>query len=649
MEKAQAVAVMGQDSLLLPAWIKAALAANDRLKLYLSLMQSVLQRVQLGQASASDWKAEIARLGLQDQAWLGGFGQGAYRADDVLFVPRLEEWLDALARDLHIMARPVCERAWHPQEALTARRDAWLARLEVLKEEDGLSDEALRDLTHGDRHASDSLHLLVMDLHKVINAMAVEVSTEEIGGAHVWQIEAGDREWVEAFQRGIQSTSALKFGHPGLDTAVTRDGDRLLIQNDIGTNDAHVLVIECRPGQLHLTYSDLHVARFEFFGRMLLQLGFDWEPLSAQTHASLNGGKPYQVAHATLVSRHDSRLREALEMAASRIVFVIDWNRARKRLQAFVRKPVAVQILEQLARENMGHMAWLLAGADRLVYEAMQAVNGEAFRVGDRLDQVLGEAAARDYLLALMRAASVKLREQQPLALIADEARMLLARAVRQRTFEFDLLAEHAAYCHALAQALAEGLLNPEGLEARTALLLRAKTWERQADHLLTEARRRAERQSRWLPMLDLLDRMDDVADVIEEAIFQLGLLAQPVMPPLPQEVRRSLCDLAEATLAALQDQIRAIEMARHLDEGVAQVEGEEFLQALWRILRAERVCDECLRQARTQIVLLLHDRPAAMQLATELAATTESATDHLLGAAYALRKMVFEKTGVQA
>ena len=149
--------------------------------------------------------------------------------------------------------------------------------------------------------------------------------------------------------------------------------------------------------------------------------------------------------------------------------------------------------------------------------------------------------------------------------------------------------------------------------------------------------------------MLALLDRMDDVADVIEEAIFQLGLLAQPVMPPLPQEVRRSLCDLAEATLAALQDQIRAIEMARHLDEGVAQVEGEEFLQALWRILRAERVCDECLRQARTQIVLLLHDRPAAMQLATELAATTESATDHLLGAAYALRKMVFEKTGVQA
>jgi hypothetical protein len=35
--------------------------------------------------------------------------------------------------------------------------------------------------------------------------------------------------------------------------------------------------------------------------------------------------------------------------------------------------------------------------------------------------------------------------------------------------------------------------------------------------------------------------------------------------------------------------------------------------------------------------------------LTTELASTIESATDHLLGAAYSLRKIVFEKSGVQA
>jgi hypothetical protein len=34
----------------------------------------------------------------------------------------------------------------------------------------------------------------------------------------------------------------------------------------------------------------------------------------------------------------------------------------------------------------------------------------------------------------------------------------LLAQHVRQRTSEFDLLAEHAAYCQALAQVVSDGL-----------------------------------------------------------------------------------------------------------------------------------------------------------------------------------------------
>jgi uncharacterized protein Yka (UPF0111/DUF47 family) len=649
MEKAGAVAAMGQDSLLLPAWMKAALAANDRLKLYLSMMQAIDQGLSSGQSVPMDWRRELARLGLQDAGWLQALGEGAYRQDGILWVPHLEEWLNALGRDLHVMARPVCERPGHEEPQLLARRNLWEGRIESLKEEEGLHAEALRSLTHGDRHADDSLHLLVMDLHKAINAMSAEVATEDIDGAHVWQIEPQDRERVQAFMRGIHATAALKFGHPGLDTAVTRDGERLLIQNDIGTNDAHVLVIEWRPGALHLNYSDLHANRFSFFGRMLEGLGFRWETLAPRVEASLNRGKPYQLGHASLESTDERRLLEALEMAASRIVFVIDWNRARKRLQAFVRKPAAIDLLEQAARDNIGHMAWLLAGGDRLVYEAMQAVDGDAFRVGERLDQVLGEIAARAYLLDLMKAASVRLREQQPVALIADEARMLLARAVRRRTFEFDLLAEHSAYCHALALALVEALVSEDDPAQAQARLLRAKAWERQADHVLTESRRRAERQVRWQPMLALLDRLDDVADVLEESIFILSLLASGKLPRMPSAVQGSIAAIAETTLGAIQDQIRSVEIARHLDESVAHQETDAFLQALWRILRAERVCDESLREARMQIVTHLNEQPAVLQLANELAMTIEQATDHLLGSAYALRKLVFEKSGVHA
>lgn len=54
--------------------------------------------------------------------------------------------------------------------------------------------------------------------------------------------------------RGVRRTRAYsKLDHPGLETAATRDGDRLLIQNDIGTNDAHVLVIQVCQSRLALT------------------------------------------------------------------------------------------------------------------------------------------------------------------------------------------------------------------------------------------------------------------------------------------------------------------------------------------------------------------------------------------------------------
>ena len=40
MQKTAAVASLGQRRLMLPAWVKAALSANDRLKVYLTVLQA---------------------------------------------------------------------------------------------------------------------------------------------------------------------------------------------------------------------------------------------------------------------------------------------------------------------------------------------------------------------------------------------------------------------------------------------------------------------------------------------------------------------------------------------------------------------------------------------------------------------------------
>ncbi len=646
MEKEAAVASLGQSSLLLPAWIKAALHANDRLKLYLSVLQLAVQHAAQPSAPTHDWERDLTRVGLSNAHWLKEFTRGAYFQDQALVLPHLVQWLDAMRADLNTMARPLCDLPGTQDKELSNRKDAWLKRLDSWQEEEGLQAESIKALTHGNRQSGDSFHLLVMDLHKALNAMASEVSTEDIEGAHVWQIDQGDRELIRAFMRGLNRTAPLKFDHPGLATAITRDQSKLLIQNDIGTNDAHVLVIEVEGDTITLTYSDLHATRFRFFRRLLEELGYQWSVTEPQTHNDLNAGKPYWLGQAQFHARSQPVLLEALSATASRIVFVIDWNRARKRLQLFVRKPLAIELLEEAARTEVGHMAWLIAGGDRMIFEAMQSVDNEAFRIGDRLDQVLGEQATRQFLQALLRTASLALRAHQPASQVADEARMLLARALRQRSFEFDLLAEHAAYCHALALSLSDTLEQTD-IQDADAASARAKGWELQADHLLTEARKRAERQKRWAPMLEVLDHMDDVADELEEASFVCSMARAASLPSMETSVASALQLLANTTLEAIQDQVKAIEIARQMIDGAESSDAEAFLQALWRMLKAERICDEMLRTARRAIVDSMAKQPVLYALTTELADHIENTTDHLLSAGYALRRIVFQRIGV--
>jgi hypothetical protein len=72
---------------------------------------------------------------------------------------------------------------------------------------------------------ADSLHRLVMDLHKMLNELAARCAETTIAGAHVYGLLPEDCPAVEAFMRGVNSTSKLKFDHPGLATTAARTAD----------------------------------------------------------------------------------------------------------------------------------------------------------------------------------------------------------------------------------------------------------------------------------------------------------------------------------------------------------------------------------------------------------------------------------------
>ncbi len=646
MEKTQAVASLGQHRLMLPAWVKAALSANDRLKVYLSVLQAASLHASHPHRGVPDLAREIAAAG-PNTAWLHDVVSASRRVDEDLLIPDLPRMVKCIADDLATMARPVLETA--PAGAPPHPRVAhWLEWLRALPA-DRLGDRQVEELTHGRRGETDSLHLLVMDLHKQINKLSAELASEVIDGANAWDLGPGDRPRVAAFMRGLNRTAGLKFDHPGLDTAATRDGDRLLLQNDIGTNDAHVLVLQVSDRAITLTYSDLHRIRLEFFQRLLEPLGARWSTPESRSHAELNQGAAYSVATARFDCADDAAIEAALEGIASRIVFLIDWNRARKRLQAFVEKEQAIAVLDEAARLEIGHRAWLQAGGERLVFDAMQAAGEGAFRIGDRLEEVIGTTDAHAFLVAVMQLASDALRRGQPAALVADETRMLLAQHVRQRTSEFDLLAEHAAFCQTLAQAVSDGLAHGVEGSGKAAgdLAARAKAWERKADHLVMQARDKAEQQPRWRPVAHLVERSDDVADALEEAAFLISLIADHHVKGWNSDVRRVLARLASTVLQATQDQVKALAIARTLGRNSEAVDNDAFLGATWRVLQAERQCDVFVRDARRVILAAMQDAPSLM-LANDLAATLERASDHLLAAAYGLRELAFDKAGVR-
>ncbi len=73
MQKSDAVAEMGPSTLLLPAWIKDALAANDRLKLYLTVLQAGASHAEHPDTEPLDLVRETAVAGAHGSTALSSF------------------------------------------------------------------------------------------------------------------------------------------------------------------------------------------------------------------------------------------------------------------------------------------------------------------------------------------------------------------------------------------------------------------------------------------------------------------------------------------------------------------------------------------------------------------------------------------------
>jgi hypothetical protein len=261
-EKIRILDTLNEQALLLPSLVNMALSANDRVKYRFALLQSAQAHAQRPDALVSNLRAERIAAGVQDNRFDNvvaesmEVGKGRYR------IPALAGIVQAAYEDVVEMLEPLRAAAVPEAEALFRRLEALT---KPLADDDVLAADELHTLTSGNREDGDSLHLLVMDMHRALNALQASLASETIDGCRVYGISDADHALVAAFMAGVNRTAPLKFDHPGLSSTATRVGDKLVLQNDIGTTDAHVLVVHVVGRKVSVTYTDVHLPRLLFF------------------------------------------------------------------------------------------------------------------------------------------------------------------------------------------------------------------------------------------------------------------------------------------------------------------------------------------------------------------------------------------------
>ena len=629
---------LGERAILLPSLIGEALAANERLKLRLSLLQEAAQQAAQPGRTPRDFSLERRAAGLTDPALDTLIGGARITAPGRLFLPGSEALLGPVGAELATMLAPLEAAEAEASRPLAER----VARLrETLPQaahgEIGLAEIA--SLTSASSDGTESLHRLIMDLHQALNRLAAATSVETLEGARVHGLDEAGRRRVIAFMRGLHRTAPLAFGHPGLETTAVGTGGHLVIQNDLGTTEAHVLVIHVDAKAVAITYTDIHRPRAKFFVSLFASEQVAWSGLADKAAGDL-GGEGFSLLTGRYEAADEAGMERFLEYLGSRLVFVIDWNKARKALQTFVGKQAAFGLLSWAAGNDLGHRAFLELGGVDLVFDTIQRSAAGRIPYGVRLDTALGAAECLSFLKQVLRETSRGLAAGRTARLIRDEIQADLAhRFATAASSVLTILVRHLGLSRMLAGTIADILATP-GLttaEARRAFALRAKAIEEKADRLTVEARELAVRLHEAPSFRPLIDEIENAMDALEDCAFLLGLLPEDRAASFDVAPLARLAGIATASVG---DLVRAVEVASLLPEG-ERADAAAVLRSVDAVLVGERAADAAERDTFAAVMGAPAGEARFHLLGFETARALETATDHLSHAALLLRDRV--------
>lgn len=600
--KVRIIEQIGAKGLLLPELINRGLAAHDRLKYYMTLLQTATAHAHTPNQPTGNLREEREASGIADAMFDQIVPGTRSLAPDLYVIPSASKVIEQMFADLRQMVEPLHVAATTRVE-LRERLDAYQRRIDERisqtphSDDDHVLSRTIDALTRRITNGQDSMHQLVMDLHWELNRLQSGVAMESVDGARAYGLTDADRPLVRAFMRGVNETAALKFDHPGLGTTATREGDRLSIQNDLGTSDAHVVVVHVSGLSATVIYTDTHRSRAVFLQRLLEGQNVQWET----SGPAASGG--YEMLVGRYTGQDQDDLEQYLTFLGSRLVFLLDWNRARKRLARFVKQTDAVMLLKWAADNNIGHCAFLQAGDIHLINTALERAAPVQMHVNCRLDELIGRDSANTFLMRVLAIVSAGLTSHRSLRLINDEieAELLTYLETADQTV-LSATADHAMLLSALSDRLRGALTLLKGQDgfdevARTADV--AKAWETRASEIVRRSSRLLEQTNDGHHLRRLLTEASTVSEMLEQAAFKLTLFPEQTDP----KGVALLDDLADLVSQSTRAYVRCIADAREIRRATTRSELERLLITVDRLADLEHESDTAQRVLETTLM----------------------------------------------
>jgi uncharacterized protein Yka (UPF0111/DUF47 family) len=635
--KSRIIERLGQADILLPSLVAEGLAANDRVKVRLSALQAAGWHARDPGAAPPDLAAECCAAGLDPSPFRQLIGGARMSVDSRLTAPHLSELGNDIIADMLAMLHAVA--AGSPAEGKRAA-ERWekTRATERLASLSDIGEVDIAELTGISPKNGDSLHRLIMDLHKALNALAANRAEETVDGARAFGLEAGDRPAVEAFMRGLRTTAHLKFDHPGLATTVVRSEKMLTIQNDIGVTDAHVIVIAVEDNTVSITHTDVHRTRAKFLTEMLSDFPVRWSGLEPEKGEGLGNDGAFHLVTGRYDAEASAQRDAFLEALGASLVFLIDWNKARKALRTFVAKDQAIGILRWAARNRVGHRAFLELGGRELITGAVRNAAPARIGFGERFDAVLGRNVAVDFLKGVLSNSTEALLEGRSVRLVRDRVEADLVRCLKRvDSALLAIVVRQAGLAREIAASVAHHV---GGLAAGTggdgaSFAAKARRIEEKADRVARDARIEIARLDAGPAIERLVNGIEDVVDELEQAAFIASLLPEKIS----ENVLTPLSALCAVVLTGAETTASGADAASEVPEG-RRADSEDALAAVDRLTDVEHEADNAERSVATQVLRGGLDFASSIT-ALELARALERATDRMASFGHLLRAHV--------